>query len=324
MHYPSTRLFSVLELLQAHSHLTGTEIAEKLEVDGRTVRRYVTRLQEMGIPIETEKGRYGGYRLDQKYKLPPLVFQSDEILALTMGLMFTRRLNLTGVAAASDRAIHKIERVMPPRMVEQMTVLNRVVEMEPSEQWYSLSADIVLDVSQAVHDQKTIWMRYGDRDQQGTARKVDPYALVYIIGMWYVAGWCHLRQALRTFRVDRIIELKTLSVGFKAPTDFDARQYVDESIASTPNAWTVRILFKQAMEEVREQIPKTIALYEETAEGVIVSISTPDLDRMARFVLGLNGEFQVLGPVELKASLKALAKKAERIAAQVTETGPMF
>ncbi|MFT5196856.1 MAG: putative DNA-binding transcriptional regulator YafY [Candidatus Promineifilaceae bacterium] len=315
MYYPSTRLFSLLELLQAHSHLTGTEIAEKLEVDGRTVRRYVTRLQEMGVPIETEKGRYGGYRLDQKYKLPPLVFQSDEILALTMGLMFTRRLNLAGVAAASDRAIHKIERVMPPRMVEQMTILNRVVEMEPPEQWYSLSADIVLDVSQAVHEQKTIWMRYGDRDKQGTARKIDPYALVFMIGMWYVAGYCHLRQALRTFRVDRIQELKTLSVGFQKekPADFDANQFVDESIALTPNAWNVRILFKQTMKEVRAQIPRTTALYEQTAEGVIVSISSPDLDRMARFVLGLKGEFQILGPPEIKAALVRLAEKASRI-----------
>ncbi|MFK7805353.1 MAG: helix-turn-helix transcriptional regulator [Anaerolineae bacterium] len=310
MYYPSTRLFSLLELLQAHTHLTGTEIAEKLEVDGRTVRRYVTRLQEMGVPIETEKGRYGGYRLDQKYKLPPLVFQSDEILALTMGLMFTRRLNLKGVTAASERAIHKIERVMPPRMVEQMNTLNQVVQMEPPEQWYDLSADIVLDVSQAVHAQKTIWMRYGDRDKQGTARKVDPYALVYIIGMWYVAGWCHLRQALRTFRVDRIQELKTLSIGFEPPADFDAQQFVEDSIARTPNAWTIRILFKQTMEQVRAQIPKTVALYEETAEGIIVSISSPDLDRMARFVLGLKGEFQVLEPLELKEALRRLAEKA--------------
>jgi len=319
MYYPSTRLFSLLELLQAHSHLTGTEIAEKLEVDGRTVRRYVTRLQEMGIPIETEKGRYGGYRLDQKYKLPPLVFQSDEILALTMGLMFTRRLNLTGVTAASERAIHKIERVMPPRMVEQMSVLNQVVQMESPEQWYDLSADIVLDVSQAVHGQKTIWMRYGDRDKQGSARKVDPYALVYIIGMWYLAGWCHLREALRTFRVDRILELKTLSIGFEKPADFDAHQYVEDSIARTPNAWTVRILFKQPMAQVRDQMPKTVALYEETADGVIVSISSPDLDRMARFVLGLKGEFRVLGPVEMKEALLNAAEKARQIANQAYE-----
>ena len=315
MHYPSTRLFSVLELLQAHTHLTGTEIADRLEVDGRTVRRYVTRLQEMGIPIETTKGRYGGYRLEQSFKLPPLVFQSDEILALTMGLMFTRRLNLSGVAAASNRAMHKIERVMPPRMVEQMETLSQVVEMEQPEEWYNLSADIVLNVSQAVHDKRTIWIRYGDREKQGSSRKVDPYALVFMIGMWYVAGYCHLRKALRTFRVDRIRDLKILSLSFEKPADFDANRHVEESIARTPNNWQVRILFKQTLEEVRAQFPKTVAMFEVTNEGVIAATLTDRLERTALFLLGLKSEFQILDPPEMKAVLKNLAHNAEKLAA---------
>ena len=314
MHYPSTRLFSVLELLQAHTHLTGSEIADRLEVDGRTVRRYMTRLQEMGIPIETAKGRYGGYRLEQSFKLPPLVFQSDEILALTMGLLFTRRLNLSGVAAASDRAMHKIERVMPPRMVEQMETLSQVVEMDKPEEWYTLSADIVLNISQAVLDQRTIWIRYGDREKQGTSRKVDPYALVFMIGMWYVAGYCQLRKALRTFRVDRIQDLKILSTSFEKPADFDANRYVEESIARTPNNWRVRILFNQKIEVVRAKFPKTVAMFEETDEGVVAETLTDRLERTALFLLGLEGEFEILGPPEMKDVLQNLATNAQRLA----------
>ena len=312
MYYPSTRLFSVLELLQAHPTLTGAEIAAKLEVDGRTVRRYVTRLQELGIPIETVKGRYGGYRLDQKFKLPPLVFQSDEVLALTAGLLFARRSHLAGITAASERAIHKIERVMPQRMVEQMQTLNQVLEMESPDVWYALSADIVLDVSQAVHDQKSVWIRYGDRDKQATSRKVDPYALVFMIGMWYLVGYCHLRQDLRTFRVDRVQELTRLSVGFDKPAGFDAKRIVEDSIARTPNLWTVELLFEGTLDAVRELLPRAVATFEERPDGVLVRIKSPNLDQMARFVLGLDGEFRIVGPPELGEALQRLIGKAER------------
>ncbi|MEM7802248.1 MAG: YafY family protein [Chloroflexota bacterium] len=313
MYYPSTRLFSVLELLQAHPTLTGAKIAEKLEVDGRTVRRYVTRLQEMGIPIETVKGRYGGYRLDQKFKLPPLVFQSDEVLALSVGLMFASRLHLAGITAASERAIHKIERVMPQRMIDQLNVLNEVVEMEPVETWYALSADVVLDLSQAVYDQQAVWIAYGDRERQTTRRKVDPYALVFMIGMWYVVGYCHLREALRTFRVDRIQSLKKLSLRFEKPEDFDAQQMVEESIARTPNVWTVELLFHGSLEEARRILPKTVATFTERPNGILVSIKSPSLEQMARFILGLEGDFEVMGPPEIRAAFQKIIIKSQRL-----------
>ena len=313
MYYPSTRLFSVLELLQAHQTLTGSQIAEKLEVDGRTVRRYITRLQELGIPIDTVKGRYGGYRLDQRFKLPPLIFQSDEILALTIGLMFARRLHLVGITAASERAIHKIERVMPQRMVEQMGVLNNVIEMDPPETWYSMSADIVLEASQAVHDQKSVWIQYGDRERQGTSRKVDPFALVFMIGMWYLVGYCHLREAIRTFRVDRIQSLKQLSVRFDKPAEFDAQRVVEDAIARTPNVWTIQLLFQGSLEEVRTILPKAVATYEQRADGILVKIKSPNIDQMARFILRLEGDFRVIGPPEMGDALQRVIGQTQKL-----------
>lgn len=313
MYYPSTRLFSVIELLQAHSTLTGTEIAERLEVDGRTVRRYVTRLQELGIPIETVKGRYGGYRLDQKFKLPPLVFQSDEVLALAIGLMFAGRSRLAGVSAASERAIHKIERVMPQRMVDQLNVLNDVIEMESVEAWYTLSADIVLDLSEAVYTQTSVWIEYGDREKQKSRRKVDPYAVVFMIGMWYLVSYCHLRQGMRTFRVDRIQTLKKMTARFEKPLDFDAQRMVEDSIARTPNLWTVELLFQGSLEEVRAGMPKAVATFEERPDGILVGVKSPNIDQMARFILGLEGTFKVIGPPEMRDALHRLISKAQHL-----------
>src|SRR6266702_7910332 len=113
MYHPTTRVLTVLELLQSHRQISGPKLAERLEVDIRSVRRYITMLQDLGIPIETERGRYGTYRLRPGFKLPPLMFTEDEALALTLGLLAVRRLGLAAVAPAVEGALAKVERVMP-------------------------------------------------------------------------------------------------------------------------------------------------------------------------------------------------------------------
>ena len=113
MYHPTTRVLTVLELLQAHHRMTGPELAERLEVDVRTMRRYVTMLQDLGIPVEAERGRYGGYMLRPGFKLPPLMFTEDEALALTLGLLSARKLMLAPAVPAIEGALAKVERVLP-------------------------------------------------------------------------------------------------------------------------------------------------------------------------------------------------------------------
>src|SRR3954451_11840021 len=103
MYHPTTRVLTVLELLQSRSRMSGAELAERLEVDRRTVRRYVTRLRDLGVPVESEPGRYGGYRLRPGYKLPPMMFTEDEALALVFGLLLSRRVAF-GDASAIEGA----------------------------------------------------------------------------------------------------------------------------------------------------------------------------------------------------------------------------
>src|SRR5947209_16379363 len=113
MYFPTTRVLTILELLQSHYRLSGPELAERLEVNTRTVRRYITMLQDLGIPVEAERGRHGSYRLRPGFKLPPLMFTEDEALSLTLGLLASRRLGLTVTAPAVEGALAKIERVLP-------------------------------------------------------------------------------------------------------------------------------------------------------------------------------------------------------------------
>ncbi|MGZ3609562.1 MAG: helix-turn-helix transcriptional regulator, partial [Ktedonobacteraceae bacterium] len=112
MYHPTTRVLTVLELLQAHRQMSGPRLAERLEVDVRSVRRYITMLQDLGIPIEAERGRYGNYRLMRGFKLPPLMLTEDEALALTLGLLVAKRLGLTIAAPAVEGALAKIDRVL--------------------------------------------------------------------------------------------------------------------------------------------------------------------------------------------------------------------
>ncbi|HJZ49553.1 MAG TPA: HTH domain-containing protein, partial [Roseiflexaceae bacterium] len=120
MYHPTTRVLTVLELLQAHESISGPQLAARLEVNIRTVRHYITLLQDLGIPIEAERGRQGGYRLRPGFKLPPLMFTEDEALALTLGLLAARRMGLAAAAPAVEGALAKVERVMPATLRARM------------------------------------------------------------------------------------------------------------------------------------------------------------------------------------------------------------
>jgi predicted DNA-binding transcriptional regulator YafY len=132
MYHPTTRVLTVLELLQSQGHVTGPDLAERLEVNVRTARRYVTMLQDLGIPVEAERGRHGGYRLRPGFKLPPLMLTDEEALAVTLGLLLARRMGMTATAPASEGALAKIERVLPDALREQVQAVQQMLAMAVS------------------------------------------------------------------------------------------------------------------------------------------------------------------------------------------------
>src|SRR2546426_7974055 len=149
MYFPTTRVLTVLELLQSHQRLSGPDIAERLEVNPRTVRRYITMLQDLGIPVEAERGRYGTYRLRPGFKLPPLMFTEDEALALTLGLMAARRLGLAAAAPAVEGALAKVERVMPDTLRERIQAVQETLVIDGSSVYAAPTSGMVLTFSVA-------------------------------------------------------------------------------------------------------------------------------------------------------------------------------
>src|SRR5258706_14788277 len=127
MYSPTTRLLTLLELLQSYRQMSGSEIAQRLEVDGRTVRRYIVMLQDMGIPVEAERGPYGAYQLQRGYKLPPLMYTDSEAIALTLGLSAIREFRFPVDVAAVEGALAKTERVMPEKLLRQARSLQEAI-----------------------------------------------------------------------------------------------------------------------------------------------------------------------------------------------------
>ncbi|HSN16859.1 MAG TPA: YafY family protein, partial [Gammaproteobacteria bacterium] len=180
----TTRLLAVLELLQTHGRMSGAELARRIEVDARTLRRYIAALEEWGIPITSERGRYGAYMLVAGFKLPPMMFNEDEALALSVGLLAARSLGLAEGASAVASAQAKLERVMPAQLKHRVRAVDETVTLDLTR-GAPPGADRALAVlSAAAQQQRRVHMRYRSSKGEDSERDFDPYGLLYRAGCW--------------------------------------------------------------------------------------------------------------------------------------------
>jgi len=317
MYFPTTRVLTVLELLQSHQQLSGPEIAERLEVNTRTVRRYVTMLQDLGIPVEAERGRHGAYRLRPGFKLPPLMFTEEEALALTLGLLAARKLGLAVAAPAVEGALAKIERVFPATLRERVQAVQGTLVFDFTRPEVAPTSEVVGTLCAAVQQERRVMLRYKSWQAEVTERAVDLYGLVYRAGFWYAVGYCHLREGLRVFRLDRVVRAEMGSGTYTRPTDFDCLEYVTRSIAMTPGHWLVDVLLETTLEEAQQMVPPALATLEQTPGGVVLRCYVGNLDWIAHFVAGLRCPLVVRQPPELREALRRLAAKVVEIAERV-------
>jgi predicted DNA-binding transcriptional regulator YafY len=315
MYHPTTRVLTVLELLQSHRQMSGPRLAERLEVDVRSVRRYIMMLQDLGIPIEAERGRYGTYRLMRGFKLPPLMFNEDEALALTLGLLAARQTGMAIAAPAIEGALAKIERVLPEALRERVqAVQETLVLTSSSTERFAPDSSIVLTLSAATQQARRVEMRYNSGQARETTRAVDSYGLVFHAGVWYTIGYCHLRQDLRIFRLDRVLQADLLAETFTRPSHFDGVDYLRRSMASMHGTWKVEVLLKMSLDEAERQVPPTMAMLERVQDGVLLSCYTQGLNWMARFLVNLRCPLVVREPPELHDALRSFAAEIVQLA----------
>jgi len=308
MYFPTTRVLTVLELLQSHQRLSGPELAARLEVDTRTVRRYITMLQDLGIPVEAGRGRYGSYRLRPGFKLPPLMFTNDEALALTLGLLAAHKMGLMAAAPAVEGALAKIERVLPIALRERVQAVQETLIFDLTPSSTAPSNEIVIMLCAAAQQGRRAWMRYCPYGKEETERVVDPYGLIYRSGFWYMVGYCHLRADLRMFRLDRIVQAEIRSETFARPADFDCLAYLLQSLPKTPNTWLIDVLLETTLESARQVVPPALATLEQASDGVVFRCYADNLDWAAYVLAGLRCPLIVRQPAELRDALRRLAQ----------------
>jgi predicted DNA-binding transcriptional regulator YafY len=315
MYHPTTRVLAVLALLQAHGRMSGAELAQRLEVNVRTLRRYIIMLQDLGIPIEAERGRNGAYVLSAGFKLPPMMFTNEEALALTVGLISARHLNLADTDRAVESAFAKLERVMPLDLKSRVRALTETITLDPNRSSFTPPSEVVLStMSGAAQLRQRVHLQYHPSKGEDTERDFDPYGLTYYQNRWYVVGYCHLRQDLRSFRLDRVTRISMLAAQFERPEGFDPLAYLMQAIAIMPRKYAFELLLKTDIDTAQREVFDVLGILESTEEGILLRGSVEDLDWLARQISIFSFEFAVLAPAELKAELEKHSMKLARLA----------
>ena len=310
---PTTRVLSLLEMLQSREVTGGAELARTLEVDRRTLRRYIVMLEELGIPIVTTQGRYGGYQVVPGFKLPPMIFSDQEALALAVGLMAARGLGLAESMPAVASARAKMERVFPTKLKQRLRAVDESIALELARPVAVIDQQVLGLLCTATQEHRRVRMAYQSRAEAHTEREFDPYGLVYRTGRWYIVGWCHLRRGLRSFRLDRVASASSLTVSFDRPADFDALAYLKDSIAMIPRRHSVEVMLDTDLATAQRQL-SCVGMLEWQGDGVLLRAQTDDLDWFARELAGLPFDFNVHAPVALRASLLRAGQRLARLA----------
>ena len=318
MYSPTTRLLAVLALLQTHQQMSGAEIARRLEVDVRTVRRYITSLHDMGVPVEGERGPHGAYYMGRGSRMPPLMFTNQEAVALVLGLHVIREFQFPVNSEAIEGAVAKTERVLPEPLLQQVRALQSSVTFNLSNYGGTPPSlrdnNTLIVLSTAAQERHRVELAYRSWQDEMTERRFDPYGVVYNEGYWYTAGYCHLRQDLRTFCLDRIQSIITQDETFDDPGQVDLLGYVLSTLANVPGPYQVEVLLRTTMDTAQAHIPSYVATLEQCTEGIIMRRVANNLEWVAMLLLSLDFPVEVKQPDALRSTLRRVADTANRIA----------
>ena len=328
MYHPTTRVLAVLELLQAHGQLSGADIAARLAIDARTVRRYIVTLEEIGIPVTSRRGRDGGYALMAGFKLPPMMFTDAEALALSVGLLAARALGPAEAAPAAASAQAKLERIMPDALKRRVRAVSQTVRLDlagigaprggggGNGALVALGGnDALVALSAAALAQQRVLLQYRGADGAPSAREVDPYGLAFRSGAWYLVGMCRLRGAMRSFRLDRIGAVAPRAASFARPAGFDALAYRRTSMAAMARTHAIVVLLQTDLATAAGHFFDEIGFFEQCADGVLLRSQADDLDWFARQLCAAPFDAAIVAPAALRASVAALAARLQRMAA---------
>ena len=314
------RLLQLLSLLQTPREWPGGELADRLQVSRRTVRRDIDRLRELGYPVEASKGSDGGYRLVAGKAMPPLLLDDEEAVAIAVGLRAGAGHAVAGVDEASVRALAKLEQVLPARLRHRVTTLQAATTPLTSGDGASIAPETLTVMASAVAGRERLRFAYRAADGSDTRRQAEPYRLVSTGRRWYLVAYDLDRDDWRTFRVDRVSEPFATGARF-APRELptgSAAEYLRRSIQRQQETYEFAVAFAGTAAEVGARLPKWLGTpVDEGGEGgagwCVVRGSTGDpVEWLAVRLVMVGREFAVREPAELVECVRELGGRLSR------------
>ncbi|MGP4045721.1 helix-turn-helix transcriptional regulator [Streptomyces sp. 2A115] len=322
----SARLLRLLSLLQAHREWSGANLAERLGVTPRTVRRDVDRLRELGYPVNASPGTGGGYQLGVGAELPPLLLDDDEAVAVAVGLRTAAGQGIEGIGETSVRALTKLEQVLPHRLRRRVGALNAyTVPMLRGPQPSAVDPAVLTELAAACRDSERLRFEYRDHEGSSTRRTVEPHRLVCTERRWYLVAWDVDRDDWRTFRVDRVTPRPPHGPRFtpRTPPADDLAAYVSKGVSTRVYAAQAVIRLLVPLEEAAEHIsPSAGTLEAESAGSCVLRTGAGSLDVMVIHVMMMGLEFEVLEPAELTDVIRTARDRLTRAVERTPREAP--
>lgn len=306
----ATRLITLIMLLQRQPGQTAAQLAHALDVSVRTVQRYITMLDEIGIPVYAERGPYGGYALVRGYTMLPLIFTPEEAIAVSLGTSLLEEVWGRLYQEGARGALAKLDNVLPDEQRREVAWARQNV-LSIGTNWTdpNLSVPYLEQLRDAIRERRRIRMRYRSRSQeQPIERDVDPYKLVSRWGWQYCIGYCHRRQAPRTFRLDRILTLASLEQTFAEPIDFNLQAYLATDPFFQPTVRGRLRFGPQAAVVALDNRAYWESLEQQPDGAVEVTFAAPDLEAAAGLVLRIGFPAVIVEPKALRELVRAQAR----------------
>ncbi len=316
MSQTSSRLLELLSLLQGRRDWPGNELAGRLEVSGRTIRRDVERLRRLGYPVEALTGPAGGYRLRAGSAMPPLLLDDEEAIAIGVGLRTAAGASVAGIEEAAVRALVKLEQVLPTQLRRRVGALSSATSTLPVS-GPTVDPQHLSVIAAGCRDFECLRFRYRSRDGTDSRREVEPHSLVNHGRRWYLIAWDRRREGWRTFRVDRLGRPTASGVRFTSRSlpGGDPGAYVRQSIARAPNRFEAVVTLHVAAEEITGRLAPHWGTVEPIdAHACRLRTGDDDLGWLSLRIAMLGVDFEVHEPPELLEHLRMLASRLQRAA----------
>lgn len=320
----SARLLSLLSLLQARRDWGAAELAERLEVGQRTVRRDMDRLRSLGYPVAGTPGVAGGYRLGAGASLPPLLLDEEEAVAVAVALSTAARVGIAGIEETSVRALAKLEQLLPSRLRRRIHSVAAATVPYPGA-GPTVEPELLATIALACRDHERLRFGYRDHEGLGSRRKVEPHWLVHTGRRWYLVGWDIERADWRTFRVDRINPRPSTERRFtpRDPPAADIAGYVARGVSSTRDRYQATVILSAPLADVAGRLPYAVGTLEAVDERTcLLRTGAGWLGGLAVYIAEVGVDFEVLEPPELIDEVRALAERFARAARRPSRQAP--